>query len=50
MTHKYYLSREAGKDIGVEKAIKNYCKIYAADTSLFSGLKNAFGKIKNLFY
>jgi hypothetical protein len=48
MTHKYYLSREAEKDIGIEKAIKSYCKIYAADSSLFSNIKNIFTQ-KKLF-
>jgi len=50
MTHKYYLSREAGKDIGVEKAIKSYFIKYAIDVPLFSKVKSIFKHIKKLFY
>jgi len=50
MTHKYYLSREAGKDVGIEKAIKDYSKKYAQDSSFFARIKNIFESIRELFY
>ncbi len=50
MTHKYYLSQEAGKDAGVEKAIKSYYLKYAEGKSMFPGIKNIFEEIKKLFY
>ncbi len=50
MTHKYYLSREEGKDAGIEKSIRSYCKKYAEDFSIFTRIKNIFESIRELFY
>ncbi len=50
MTHKYYMSREAGKDVGIEKSIKDYSKKYAQDSSFFTRIKNIFESLKELFY
>jgi len=50
MTHKYYMSREEGKDVGIEMAIKDYSKKYSENTSFLTMIKNIFEKIKGLFY
>jgi hypothetical protein len=50
MTHKYYLSQEEGKDVGMERAIKSYYMKYAEDKSVFPGIKTIFKSIKKLFY
>jgi hypothetical protein len=46
MTHKYYLSREAGGDIGIEKAIRSYSNKYAKDSSFFTRIKNIFKSLR----
>jgi len=50
MTHKYYLSQEAKKDVGVERAIKSYYMKYGGDKSLIPGITTIFKTIKKLFY
>jgi hypothetical protein len=50
MTHKYYLSQAAGKDVGFEKALNDYVKKFTRDKSFISVIKNTLSIIRKLFY
>lgn len=40
MKHKYFMSQKESRDVGIEKAIEDYCEKYSEDKSLFQSLKN----------
>lgn len=50
MTHKYYISSEAGEDIGIEKAIRSYSDKYDYDSSFITRIKSNFEPLRKLFY
>lgn len=50
MTHKYYMSQLAGKDVGIEKAITDYSKRYSEGKNFTEIIKKTYKNFIKLFY